>query len=536
MEGKKDSTVKAAQQTVQKNDVKREQTQAVDVRSSNIEAAISVANVVKTSLGPRGLDKLIIRPRGDVLISNDGATILKELEATHPCAKMMVDMSKAQDVEAGDGTTSTVVVAGTLLKSVQGLLKRGIHPSSIVDAFLLSKAKALEVLTEMSEKIDLANNELLIEAAQTSLSSKVVSSSSKMLAPLAVQAVKCLVENSEQTNVDLNFIKMVKSVGGTVDDTELVNGLALGQKASKMAGGPSRISNAKIALIQFQLSPPKTDMESNVVITDYVMMDRVLKEEREYLLNLCKKIAKAGCNVLLIQKSILRDAVTDTSLHFLAKMKIMVVRDVERNDIEFICKALGCLPIASIDAFNATKFGTADRVEEIANADGKIVKFTGVKTTTKSTSIILRGATKTLVDEADRSMHDALCVVRCLVKSNYIVRGGGAPEMEVSVQLRKWAQTLEGVASVCARAFGEALEVIPEMLALNAGLDPVTICTQLRKLHYDGKKLAGIDVRKGCIVENSTITVPLLVLSAMIQHATETVLMILRIDDILQTR
>lgn len=520
-----------------KNEVKREQTQQKDVRLSNIEAAIAVSNVVKTSLGPRGLDKLIIRPRGDVLITNDGATILKELEAVHPCAKMMVEMSKAQDVEAGDGTTSTVVVAGTLLYAVQGLLKRGIHPSQIIDAFLLAQDKACSILKEMSETIDLENTDVLVEAAQTSLSSKVVSSSSKMLAPLAVQACKAIVDpNQSPPNLDLNYIKMVKSVGGTVDDTELVPGLVLGQKSSKSAGGPNKINNAKVALIQFQLSPPKTDMENNVVISDYAMMDRALKEEREYLLTLCKTIAKTGCNVLLIQKSILRDAVTDTSLHFLAKMKIMVIRDVERNDVEFICRALGCLPIASIDAFNPAKFGLVDRVEEVSAASGKIVKFMGSKTTSKAVSFILRGATQLMVDEAERSLHDALCVVRCLVKSNSIVRGGGAPEMEISSQLRKWALTLEGLASVCVRAYADSFEVIPEMLALNAGLQPVDICTQLRKQHADGHKTAGIDVRKGCIVLESNVTVPLLVLTSMIQHATETVLMILRIDDILPTR
>eukprot|EP00992_Anisonema_acinus_P014927 TRINITY_DN9525_c0_g1_i1.p1 TRINITY_DN9525_c0_g1~~TRINITY_DN9525_c0_g1_i1.p1 ORF type:complete len:526 (+),score=141.96 TRINITY_DN9525_c0_g1_i1:56-1633(+) len=520
-------------------DIKKEQAQAKDVRMTNIEAAVAVANVVKTSLGPRGLDKLIIRPRGDVLITNDGATILKELEATHPCAKMMVEMSKAQDVEAGDGTTSTVVVAGTLLHAVRSLLARGIHPSAIVSAFQLAQARAVEVMQGMAEPVELADTDMLVEAARTSLSSKVVSSSSKMLAPLAVDAVKTIYDPPEEgrtPNVDLNFIKIVKNVGGTIDDSEMVPGLALGQKASKMAGGPSRINNAKIALIQFQLSPPKTDMENTVVITDYAMMDRALKEEREYLLNLCKKIAKSGCNVLLIQKSILRDAVTDTSLHFLAKMKIMVVRDVERTDVELICKALGCLPVASIDGLQPAKFGHADRVEEVANLGGKIVKFMGVKGSNKSASIILRGSTKLMVDEAERSMHDALCVVRCLVKSNYLVRGGGAPEMEAAVQLRQWALGLEGVASVIVRAYAECLEVIPEMLAMNAGLNPVDICTQLRAQHHEGNVTAGIDVRKGCIVPESSVRVPLLVLTSMLQHATETVLMILRIDDILQTR
>eukprot|EP00997_Jenningsia_sp_PLL12_P005801 NODE_2334_length_942_cov_170.163494_g1919_i0.p2 GENE.NODE_2334_length_942_cov_170.163494_g1919_i0~~NODE_2334_length_942_cov_170.163494_g1919_i0.p2 ORF type:complete len:262 (+),score=60.89 NODE_2334_length_942_cov_170.163494_g1919_i0:34-819(+) len=259
-------------------------------------------------------------------------------------------------------------------------------------------------------------------------------------------------------------------------------------------------------------------------------------EEREYLLSMCKKIAKSGCNVLLIQKSILRDAVTDTSLHFLAKMKIMVVRDVERTDVEFICKALGCLPIASVDGMNPSKFGHADRAEEITSNEGKIIKISGIKSSCQAVSVILRGATKLLVDEAERSLHDALCVVRCLVKSPYILRGGGAPEMELGVQLQKWAMTLEGVASIIVRAYGEALEVIPEMLALNAGLNPVQITSQLRKHHNDGNRFAGIDVRKGCIAPESDVRVPLLVLTSMLQHSTETVVMILKIDDVIPTR
>eukprot|EP00667_Euglena_gracilis_P009462 EG_transcript_9607 len=524
-------------QRQRKGELKKEKSQQTDVRTLNIENAIAVANVVRTSLGPRGLDKLIIQPKGDVLITNDGATILKELEATHPCAKMMVDMSKAQDVEAGDGTTSSVVIAGSLLNAVRGLLNRGIHAAIVVDAFLKAKAKAIEILNGMSDTIELSDTQTLIEAATTSLSSKVVSQSSKLLAPMAVSAVKVLVdEDPSKNNVDLNFIKLVKVLGGTMDDTEMVQGLVLSQKASKMAGGPAKVTNAKVALIQFQLSPPKTDMENNVVITDYAQMDRVLREEREYLLNMCKKIQKSGCNVLLIQKSILRDAVTETSLHFLAKMKIMVIRDVERTDVEFICKSLGCLPIASIDHFSANKFGYADKAEEIATPDGKIVKITGVKAQARAVSIILHGATKLLVDEAERSMHDALCVVRCLVKCPKMVRGGGAPEMEIAVQLRQWAMTLEGVDSVCVRAYADALEVIPEMLAMNAGLNQVEIVTQLRKFHFEGKKMAGIDVRKGTIVEESPVQVPQLVVSSLIEHATETVLMILRIDDILRAR
>jgi len=279
-------------------------------------------------------------------------------------------------------------------------------------------------------------------------------------------------------------------------------------------------------------------MENNVVITEYTQMDRVLKEEYNHLLTMCKKIQKTGCNVLLIQKSILRDAVTDISLHFLAKMKILVVKDIERDDIEFITKTLGCVPIASIESFVPEKLGKADKVEEITTPDGKIVKITGVPNNGQTVSVLVRGSNKLVLDEADRSLHDALCVIRSIVKKRHLIAGGGAPEVELAIQLSNYAKTLKGVESYCVRAYAEAFEVIPSTLAENAGLNPIAIVTELRNRHAQGEKTAGINVRKGTITNilEENVVQPLLVTTSAVTLATETVIMLLKIDDILLTR
>merc|ERR1719473_231656 len=322
--------------------------------------------------------------KGDVIISNDGATILKKMELNHPCAKMLVELSKSQDVEAGDGTTSVVVIAGALLKAAQDMLDTGLHPQVITDAFLSAAAKSDEILKAMSIPVNLTDHSALIKAAKTSLCSKIVAQSADTFSEIAVGAVlKAIGKENLQTatNVDLNDIKVCKKLGGTLDDSELVEGLVLTQKVSQAAGGPSRCANAKIGLIQFCLSPPKTDMESNIQVRDYTQMDRLLREERMILAKMVKQIKETGCNVLLIQKSILRDAVTDLSLDFCAKAKILVVRDIERDEVDFIARVLGLEPASSLDTFSDQKLGHCDLVfEEGLGGDiGSIIRFNGLK-------------------------------------------------------------------------------------------------------------------------------------------------------------
>lgn len=470
---------------------------------------------------------------GEVTITNDGATILKQMNVIHPAAKMLVELSRAQDVEAGDGTTSVVVVAGALLEAAERLLQKGIHPTAISDAFQRCSAKAVEILTAMSKPVELSDRESLIKSASTSLNSKVVSQQSSTLAPLAVDAVLKVTEPGQEERVDLKNIKVIRSLGGTIEDTELIDGLVFTERTSGV-NGPKRLEKVKIGLIQFCISPPKTDMDHNVIVSDYAAMDRVLKEERAYILNIVKQIKKAGCNVLLVQKSILRDAVSDLAIHFLDKIKVMVVKDIERDQIEFVCKTLGCRPIASLDHFVAENLVTADLAEEVASGTNKFVKITGIQNQGRTVSVIVRGSNKLVLEEAERSIHDALCVVRCLVKRKALIAGGGAPEIELALQLAAHSNTLEGVDAYCFRAFAEALEVIPSTLAENAGLNPITTVTELRNRHAQGEINTGINVRKGSITDILTENVvqPLLVSISAITLASETVRSILKIDDI----
>ena len=444
---------------------------------------------------------------------------------------------------------------------------------------------APQVLDSVAIPVDLEDRPSLVQAATTSLASKVISAHSDVLAPLAVDAVLRVLDPAMPDNVDLDNIKVVKALGGTVEEAELIEGLVFPKRASHVASGPTRIAGAKIGLIQFCLSAPKTDMENTVVVSEYSAMDRVLDSERKHILKLCKAIKASGCNVLLVQKSILRDAVTDLSLHYLvrhpspaaplscaplscappscaprpspppplsppptppplvpfaqAKMKIMVVTNVERDDIEFVSKTVGARPVAHIDHLTPEKLGSADLAEEVSTDGGKrIVKITGVPKPCPTVCLLVRGSNKLVLDEAERSMHDALCVVRAIVKKRALIVGGGAPETEVALKLTEWANTLTGMSSVCTRAFAEALEVIPYTLAENAGLYPIHIVTELRKRHAEGCSTAGINVRSGCISDllKEDVRQPLLVSTSAIALATETVRMILKVDDIVPVR
>jgi len=520
------------------NESKEQKTRGKSVRQSNITAARAIADAVRTSLGPKGMDKMIVGAGGDVIITNDGATIVKKMEVKHAAAQMMVDLSNSQDIEAGDGTTSVVVIAGALLGAAESLLSKGIHPQVIANAFSLAVGKAEEVLNSMSIPMALDDRDSLLKNAVTSLNSKVVSQNSHLLAPIAVDAVLKVIDPATATNVDLRDIRIVKKVGGTVDDTELIEGLVFTQKASKKAGGPSQIANAKIALLQFCISPPKTDLEHQVVVHDYTAMDRILREEKKYIAGICKKIRACGANVLLIQKSILRDAVTDLSLHYLAKMKIMVVTDIERDEVEFISKTLGCTPVAHPEGLSADKLGSAELVEDISVAGNKLVKVTGVKNLGRTVTVLCRASNELTLGEADRSLHDALCVIRSLVKKRSMIAGGGAPEAEVSQKLAQYARTIPGIQSECIAAYAEALEVVPYTLAQNAGLNALVTVTELRNRHASGESNAGINVRRGTITDilEEGVVQPLLVSTSAFTLATECVAMILKIDDLVPSR
>ncbi|KAK6015834.1 hypothetical protein OSTOST_18692 [Ostertagia ostertagi] len=350
------------------------------------------------------------------------------------------------------------------------ILRLGIHPTTISESFQAAAEQAVKVLEGMSSPVDLSNEELLVKMATTSLNSKVVSQHSWLLAPMAVNAVKRIIDPTRDTSVNLKMIKIIKKMGDTVEVTTACFDYIL-RKIWSNNRRRTRVEKAKIGLIQFQLSPPKTDMENQVIISDYTQMDRALKEERQ-------------------------DAVNELSLHFLAKMKIMVIKDIEREDIEFYSKILGCRPVASVDHFVPEALGSADLVEEIScGGDGKVIKVTGVANPGQACSILLRGSNKLVLEEAERSLHDALCVIRCLVKKRALLPGG-APEMEVAIRLRQLAQKQHGAQQYCWRAFADALELVPYTLAENAGLSPIHTVTELRAQHANGNSDYGVNVRK----------------------------------------
>ncbi|GIZ03500.1 t-complex protein 1 subunit delta [Caerostris extrusa] len=499
------------------------------IRDSNIVAAKAVCDAIRTSLGPRGMDKMIQSGNGDVTITNDGATILKQMQVLHPAAKLLVDLSKAQDIEAGDGTTTVVVITGSMLDAASKLLDKGIHPTIISESFQNATEKAVEILNNMAIPLELSDRESLLKSATTALSSKIVSQHSMLLAPLAVDAVMKVIDPAVDTNVNLKDIKIMKQLGGTVDDMELIDGLLFKQRSAGL-GGVTKVEKAKIGLIQFCVSPPKTNMDNRIVVSDYTQMDRVLREERTYLLNIVKQVKKAGCNVLLIQKSILRDAITDLALHFFAKMKIMVIKEIERDDIEFVCKTLGCRPIASLDHFVPEALGSAELVQEFDAGGVKYVKVTGVANPGKTVTLFLRGSNNLVLEEADRSLHDALCVIRCLA----LIAGGGAPEIELSLRLAEYSRTLQGMEAYCVRSYADSFEIIPYTLAENAGLNAIVTVTELRNKHANGEKNAGINVRKGTVTNilEENVVQPLLVSVSAVTLASETVQTIMKIDDI----
>jgi len=505
------------------------------IRQSNMQAAKAVSDAVRTSLGPNGMDKIIQDEKGNVELTNDGATILKKMCVLHPAARMLVDLSQAQDVECGDGTTSVVVIAGSLLHACEKLLDRGIHPTIISSAFQKAGEFASEVLHKMSIPIELDNREALIKASNVSLGSKVVNQYSNILSPMAVDAVLKITNKDNPGMVDLRDIRIIPKLGGTIEDSELCPGLVLKQTVRTDI---KSIKNAKVGLIQFCISPPKTDMDNQVIINDYSQMDRVLREERAYILNIVKTIKKSGCNVLLIQKSILRDALSDLALHFLNKVKILTITDIERDEIEFISKTLGCRPIASLDHFTESNLVKVETVEESNVGGSKIVKLNGFPSQKEETvSILLRASNNLVLAETERSLHDALCVVRSLVKKQALIAGAGAPETEVAIQLNQHARQCDGLEAYCFQGYAEALEIIPYTLAENAALNPIETVTELRSAHATGKVNAGISIkRKGisdAVLED--VVQPLLVSLSAFNLATETTRSILKIDDIINT-
>src|SRR5919198_6383385 len=460
-----------------------------EAQRNNITAAKLVAEVVKTCLGPRGMDKMLVDTVGDVTITNDGATILKEIDVQHPAAKMMVEVAKSVDNEVGDGTTSSVVLAGALIEKAEELINKEVHPSVIVDGYQAAAEQALKILQRMAVKIDVDDKETLIKIATTSMYSKLVSDDSPVLAQIVVNAAKQVAEKTEGgvLKLDLDNIKVEKKAGESIHDTKLIKGIVL-DKEVVHAGMPKRIESAKIALVNSALEIEKTEMSAEIRINDPQQMQMFLEEENRMLKSMVDKIKSSGANVLLCQKGI-----DDLAQHYLAKAGILAVRRVKESDMNNLAKATGGSVLSNIDELSAADLGYAKLVEERKVETDKWVFVEGCKNH-KAVSILVRGGSQRVVDEAERSVHDAIMAVKDVIEYPYVLVGGGAPEALASLKLREWASSLSGRAQLAAEKFADGIETIPIVLAENAGMDPLDTQVQLRSKSSTGKVRYGIDV------------------------------------------
>ncbi|HEX9239135.1 MAG TPA: thermosome subunit beta [Candidatus Bathyarchaeia archaeon] len=500
-----------------------------DALKANIMAAKIIAESVRSSLGPKGMDKMLVDGFGDVTITNDGATILDEMEVQHPAAKMMVEVAKTQDDEVGDGTTTSVVVAGELLKKAEELIDQGIHPTVIVDGYRQASNRALEVLDEIAIKIDPIDKATLRKVAEVSLASKILAEDKEAMAELAVNAILQVAEKTpDGYKVDIDDVKVEKKPGESLTDTALIKGIVL-DKEIVHPGMPKRVEDAKIALVDAPLEVEKTEFDAKINIENPEQMKAFLDEEEKMLKDMTDKVSNSGANVLLCEKGI-----DDVAQHYLAKKGILAVRRVKQSDMEKLVKATGGKVVSNVNDLRPEDLGFAKLVEERKVADDKMTFVEGSKNP-KAVTILVRGGSERLVDEAERAIHDALCVVRDVVLDPRVVAGGGAPEAEVARRLREHAQKLSGKEQLAVIAFGEALETLPTALAENAGLDPIDILVQLRAAHEKGQLWAGVDVNESKVADlkERGVLEPLGVKVQVIKSASEAAGMILKIDDVI---
>ncbi len=500
-----------------------------EAQRNNFEAVKIVRDIVKTSLGPKGMDKMLVDSLGDVTVTNDGATILKEMDIQHPAAKMMVEIAKATDNEVGDGTTSTVVLAGHLIEKAEELIDKGVHPTIIIDGYMRASQEALRILRNIAEKVNPDDKTVLKKIAMTTLATKMVSTEADYLSNLIVDAVLQVADKVNGAyKVDIDNVKVEKKPGGSITNTQLIKGVVI-DKEVVHASMPKLVRNAKIALLNAPLEIEKTEIDAKINITDPEQMKAFLDEETRILKQMVDKIKSVGANVVLCQKGI-----DDMAQHYLAKEGIMAVRRIKMSDMDKLSRATGGRIVTSIDDLSFEDLGFAEIVEERKIEEDKWVFVEGCKNP-KAVSVLIRGGAQRVVDEAERSIHDALMTVKDVLEKPIIVAGGGAAEIEVATQLRKWAQTLEGRIQLAALAFAEALEMLALTLAENAGLEPLDILPELQAAHQKGDKWVGINVLKGKVDDmlQNNIIEPEIVKEQIIKAATEAASMIIKIDDLI---
>ncbi len=501
-----------------------------EAQKKNIEVAKAIADAVRTTLGPKGMDKMLVDSLGDIVITNDGATILKEIDVAHPTAKMMVEVAKSQDTEVGDGTTTAVVLAGELLKNAEELLDQNVHPTVITNGYHLAAEKALEILPELGIKVD--SDELLKEIAMTAMTGKNVGDAKEYLADLAVKAVKSVAEEiNGKISVDIDNIKVEKKQGGGITDTELIDGIVL-DKEKVHPRMPKRIENAKIALINTGFEVKKTEISAKIQISDPSQIQAFLDQEAEEIRKMVEKVKEVGANVVLCQK-----AIDDLAQHYMAKYGIYAVRRIKKSDMEKLAKATGAKIVTNLDDLSPEDLGYAEVVEERKIGEDNMTFVMGCKNP-KSVSILIRGGTEHVVDEVERALHDALKVVGVAMEDGVAVPGGGAAEIELAMRLREYAPSVGGREQLAIEKFADSLEIVPRTLAENAGLDAIDIMMKLKAEHQKGNKHAGVDVFDGKIANmiEKKVVEPLRVKKQAIESATEVATMILRIDDVIAAK
>jgi len=502
-----------------------------EAQKNNIAAAKIIAEIVHTSLGPKGMDKMLVDSLGDVTITNDGATILKEIDVQHPAAKMLVEISKTTDNEVGDGTTSAVVLAGSLLEHAEELVLQDVHPTIIVDGYRKAGRKAKEFLDQIADKVSATDNAVLLKIAKTSMQTKLVRKDSEQLADMIVKAVKSVAEkNGEKYTVDIDDIKVEKKSGGSIKDSKIIQGIVL-DKEIVHSGMPKKITEGKIALINTALEINKTETDAKINISNPQQMKAFLDEENKMLKTMVDKVIASGANVVLCQKGI-----DDMAQHYLSKAGILGVRRVKESDLSKLAKATGARIVTNLDDLFERDLGTASSIQEKKVEEDKWVFVEGCRHP-KSVTLLLRAGSQRVVDEVERSVHDSLMVVRDVMELPSIVAGGGAPETFAATKIRSWAKSLQGREQLAAQKFAEALESIPLALSENAGMDPIDTLTHLRSKQIKGEKWTGIDVMKGKVgnLKSTDIIEPLAVKHQIVSAATEAACMILRIDDVIAT-
>ncbi|MDI1494917.1 MAG: thermosome [Cenarchaeum symbiont of Oopsacas minuta] len=507
------------------------ETKGREAQKNNIAASRIIAEIVNTSLGPKGMDKMLVDSLGDITITNDGATILKEIDVQHPAAKMLVEIAKTTDNEVGDGTTSAVILAGALLNNAESLITKNVHPTIIVDGYRKAAKKVKQYLQDISETVTADDKAILTKIAKTSMQTKLVRKDSDMLADIMVKAIIAVSDKiGDKFVIDIDDVKVEKKAGGSIKDSHLVQGIVL-DKEVVHGGMPKKITTAKIALINTALEINKTETDAKINISNPQQIQSFLEEENRMLKHMVDKVIGSGANVVLCQKGI-----DDMAQHYLAKANIMAIRRIKESDLTKLAKATGARIVTNLNDLFEKDLGSAELVEERKIEEDRWVFVEGCKQP-KSVTMLLRAGSQKVVDEVERSAHDALMVIKDVMESPFIVAGGGAPEAYSSSKLRNWAKSLEGREQLAVEKFADSLETIPLVLAESAGLDPIDTITSLRSKQQKGEKWIGIDVINGEIGDMSTnnIIEPLAVKHQIVSVATEAACMILRIDDVVAT-